>query len=139
MSQRIESAFLFVKHKVQINALRSFGIDYLMKAVYRLFRWLMEVDFQDKQGLGLVETDRAAETKLSVSLINSLRDKLVVIRAAPDERTLRNWKSLHYEKMKGRGEERSIRLNKQWRLIFTVDTSVSPNRMTIIAVEDPHY
>jgi proteic killer suppression protein len=58
----------------------------------------MEVEFKD-ESVGLVETDRAAETKLPAEVINSLRQKLVVIRAAPDERTLRNWKSLHYEKL----------------------------------------
>jgi len=94
----------------------------------------MEVQFKDKS-LAFVETDRAAtETRLPISVINSLRQKLVLIRAAPDERTLRNWKSLHYEKMEG--EERSIRLNDQFRLIFTLDTTVSPNKMTILRVWD---
>jgi toxin HigB-1 len=91
----------------------------------------MEIEFRDKT-LALVETDRAAETRLSVSLINSMRQKFVVLRAAPDERTLRNWKSLHYEKMEG--EERSIRLNKQFRLIFTIDTTCKPNRLTVLRV-----
>src|SRR5690242_12088708 len=99
----------------------------------------MEVEFRDER-LALVETDRAAETRLPVAVINSLRQKLVVIRAAPDERTLRNWKSLHYEKLKqiGGGEGRSIRINNQWRLVFTIDTSQKPNKMTILSVEDYH-
>jgi proteic killer suppression protein len=98
----------------------------------------MEVEFRDAK-LALVETDRAADTKLSEGLINSLRDKLVVIRAATDERTLRNWRSLHYEKLVGRpGEQRSIRLNKQWRLVFTIDTTVRPNKITVLGVEDYH-
>lgn len=91
----------------------------------------MEIEFREKT-LALVETDRAAETRLPVSVINSMRQKLVVLRAAPDERTLRNWKSLHYEKMEG--EERSIRLNKQFRLIFTLDTACKPNRLTVLRV-----
>ena len=91
----------------------------------------MEIDFRDKT-LELVETDRAAETRLPVSVINSLRQKLVVLRAAPDERTLRNWKSLHYEKMEG--DERSIRLNKQFRLIFLIDTACKPNKINVLRV-----
>jgi proteic killer suppression protein len=91
----------------------------------------MDIEFLDKQ-LALVETDCAAQTRLPISVITSLRNKLVVIRAAPDERTLRNWKSLHYEKMEE--EERSIRLNKQFRLIFTLDTQCNPNKMTILRV-----
>ena len=98
----------------------------------------MEIEFSDKC-LALVETDRAAETRLPISVINSLRQKLVVIRAAPDERTLRNWKSLHYEKLRGKREgERSIRINKQWRLVFTLNTDCQPNKMTILSVEDYH-
>jgi toxin HigB-1 len=92
----------------------------------------MDVQFKDKS-LASVETDRAAaETRLPISVINSLRQKLILIRAAPDERTLRNWKSLHYEKMEG--NERSVRLNDQFRLIFTLDTEITPNRVTILRV-----
>jgi len=91
----------------------------------------MEIEFRDST-LALVETNRAAETRLPVSVINSLRQKLVVLRAAPDERTLRNWKSLHYEKMEG--DERSIRLNKQFRLIFLIDTACKPNKLTVLRV-----
>jgi proteic killer suppression protein len=98
----------------------------------------MEIEFRDKT-LELVETDRAAETKLPIAVINSLRDKLVILRAAPDERTLRNWQSLHYEKLKGdRDGQRSIRINKQWRLVFVIDTERKPNKMTVLAVEDYH-
>jgi len=93
----------------------------------------MDIEFRDEK-LGLVEPDRAAETKLPVSVINSLRRKLGVIRAAPDERTLRNWKSLHYEKMAD--EERSIRLNDQYRLIFTLNTECRPNKVTVLRIWD---
>jgi len=98
----------------------------------------MEIEFRD-ESLKLVETERAAETKLPAAVIDSLRDKLVVLRAAPDERTLRNWRSLHYEKLKGDREgQRSIRINKQWRLVFLIDTEQKPNKMTVLGVEDYH-
>ncbi len=97
----------------------------------------MEIEFDDKR-LGRVETDRAAETGLPVAVIKSCREKLVVLRAAPDERTLRNWKSLHYEKLKGtRSGERSIRLNKQWRMVFRIETSSKP-KLIVLRVEDYH-
>lgn len=91
----------------------------------------MQVEYWDKD-LALVETDRAAETRLPIAVINSMRQKLVVIRAAPDDRTLRNWKSLHYEKMEG--EERSIRLNDQFRLIFKISSENAASKMTILRV-----
>ncbi|MCY4027681.1 MAG: type II toxin-antitoxin system RelE/ParE family toxin [Acidobacteria bacterium] len=97
----------------------------------------MEIEFRDAR-LALVETDRASETRLSAAVINSLRNKLVVLRAASDERTLRNWKSLHYERLARSVDQRSIRLNKQWRLVFTIDTKTKPNRITVLGIEDYH-
>lgn len=91
----------------------------------------MEIEFNEKT-LALVETDRAAETRLPISVIASLRNKLHFLRNAPDERSIRNWKSLHYEKMEG--AEKSIRINDQFRLIFTIDTKVSPNKITVLRV-----
>lgn len=98
----------------------------------------MDVVFEDDR-LALIETDQAAQTKLPVAVIQSARRKLNAIRAATDERTLRNWKSLHYEKLKGdREDQRSIRLNDQWRLVFRLDDQCSPHRVTVVSVEDYH-
>ena len=97
----------------------------------------MDIEFRENR-LSLIETDRAAETKLPASVINSFRDKMVVLRAAPDERTLRNWKSLHYEKLKGQEGERSIRLNKQWRVVFLIETGCKPNKIRVLRIEDYH-
>ena len=98
----------------------------------------MEIEFRDKR-LALIQTDRAAETRLPISVIKSCRDKLVVLGAAPDTRTLRNWKSLHFEKLQGdRSGQCSIRLNDQWRLIFELDEDRIPLRAIILAVDDYH-
>lgn len=98
----------------------------------------MEVEFEDK-GLALIETTRAAETKLPVAVIQSTRHKLNAMRAAPDERTLRNWKSLHYEKLKGDREgQRSIRINDKWRMVFRLDDESTPKKITVLAIEDYH-
>jgi len=98
----------------------------------------MDVVFDDSR-LELIETDRAAETRLPVAVIQSARRKLNVIRAAPDERTLRSWKSLHYEKLKGdRSDQRSIRLNDQWRLVFRLEDNSAPPRVVVLSIEDYH-
>jgi proteic killer suppression protein len=91
-------------------------------------------------GLARVETDEAAKTKLPVAVIMAARKKLNLLRAAPDERTLRNWKSLHYEKLKGdKGGMSSIRLNDQFRMTITVNTETKPEpTVTIHAIEDYH-
>jgi proteic killer suppression protein len=74
-----------------------------------------------------------------LEIIDRLRHRLGLLRAAPDERTIRNWKSLHYEKLKGdRDGQRSIRLNQKWRLVFTIDENRNPKKIVILKVEDYH-
>ena len=98
----------------------------------------MEVEFADEL-LALIETEQAGQTRFSVAVIKSARRKLTVIRAAEDERTLRSWKSLHYEKLKGeRDGQRSIRLNDQFRLVFILDDQARPQKVTILSIEDYH-
>ncbi len=98
----------------------------------------MEIEFAD-ESLALIETDDAGKTKLPIAVIRSARKKLVMLRAAPDDRTLRNWKGLRYEKLKGdRDGQRSIRLNDQFRLVFLLDDEADPKKITILAVEDYH-
>lgn len=89
--------------------------------------------------LGLIETGRAGETHLPVGVIKSARRKLTILRAATDDRSLRNWKSLHYEKLKGGREgKRSIRLNDQYWMVFDLDEDAEPNTITIESIEDYH-
>lgn len=97
----------------------------------------MEVSFAD-ESLAAIETDPAG-TSLPLAVVNSARKKLHYIRAAPDERSLRNWRSLHYEKLSGkRSGQRSIRLNEQWRMILELDESTNPHKIIVLSIEN-HY
>ena len=93
----------------------------------------MDVEFRDER-LALIRTDRAAETRLPCSVIRSWREIVVVIDAIPDARTLRNWQSLGYERLR-RGEH-SIRLSDQWRIVFQLDESRSPPVMIVVAIDE---
>ena len=98
----------------------------------------MDIEFADPM-LALVETDEAGATGLPVAVIKSARRKLVALRAMPDDRGLRNWKSLHYEKLKGGREGlRSIRVNDRYRIVFQLDSDSQPQKATILAIEDYH-
>jgi toxin HigB-1 len=89
--------------------------------------------------LALIETDEAGKTELPVAVIKSGRRKLAVLRAAIDDRSLRNWKSLRYEKLKGNREgQRSIRINNQYRMVFSFDEEADPPTITILSIEDYH-
>ena len=47
-------------------------------------------------------------------------------------------KGFHFEKLKGRKGERTLRLNKQWRLIVFVDEDEDGSFLLIIDIEDYH-
>lgn len=98
----------------------------------------MDIEFADST-IELIETDQGGRTGLPVPVIKSARRKLVAMRAAPDERALRNWKSLHYEKLNGdRDGQRSVRLNDKYRMVFVLDNNAEPQKATILSVEDYH-
>jgi proteic killer suppression protein len=98
----------------------------------------MEIEFADSE-LAAIETANAGKTGFPVPVIKSAQRKLTALRAAPDDRLLRNWKSLHYEKLKGdRDGQRSIRINEKYRLVFTLDSDATPQKVTILAIEDYH-
>lgn len=97
----------------------------------------MEIVFQDAN-LALIEGEAAGETRLPVAVIKAARRKLTILRAAVDDRSLRNWKSLHYEKLKGDREgQRSIRVNDQYRMVFLLSKSDTLTAV-ILAIEDYH-
>jgi proteic killer suppression protein len=98
----------------------------------------MDVVFGDPD-LAKIETEEAAQLRLPIAVIKSARRKLILLRATPDERALRNWKSLHYEKLKGDREgQRSIRLNDQYRMVFTLNEATTPPTVRINSIEDYH-
>jgi len=64
-----------------------------------------------------------------------------LISAIPNEQDLYNFKWLRFEKLKGdRGKQNqhSICLNKQWRLILTIQTDSDGNFILLIDIEDYH-
>jgi toxin HigB-1 len=99
----------------------------------------MEVSYADETFCRL-ETDLQFTGGLSVDVVRAFRKRLWFIRQAPDERDLYAMKSLHFEKLQGaRSHQRSIRLNKQWRLILElVEAGPTEKTVRIIGIEDYH-
>jgi proteic killer suppression protein len=60
------------------------------------------------------------------------------IEGARDERDLRALKSLHFEKLRGERNKYSIRLNKGWRLILTIEKDKDGNTLVLIEINN-HY
>jgi proteic killer suppression protein len=98
----------------------------------------MEVRFLDPK-LDRLETDSSYEATLTQAAVRSFRKLMQVIRAAPDERTFYQMKSLHFEKLKGdRAGDHSMRLNDQWRLIIRFEQGSGGKRVLIVTIEDYH-
>ena len=72
-------------------------------------------------------------------LVKAVRNRMQLIAAAKDERDLHAWKSLRFEKLRGkRAHQRSIRLNDQYRLIVEFVREADGNMIVIVGIEDYH-
>lgn len=98
----------------------------------------MKVDYADKR-LSRIATKDAHKLGLPISVISSARKKIVLLEQAPDERTIRNWRSLNFKKLSGDREgQKSIRVNDQYRIVFTLNNDESPPLITILEIDDTH-
>jgi proteic killer suppression protein len=78
-------------------------------------------------------------TKLHPNIVKAFRRAVDIIASAPDERALRGIKSLHMEKLRGNREgQYSIRLNDQYRLVFSIESDGHGNFLLIIEMVDYH-
>ena len=98
----------------------------------------MEVQFASED-LFLLETEAGSHGKYAQAVIKAFRRRIQFIRSATDERDFYAMKSLHYEKLKGdKSDQRSMRLNDQWRLLLEIIPGIPKNTVRIIAIEDYH-
>ncbi len=72
------------------------------------------------------------------NVIDDFFDAMSTIAAAKDERDLYALQGFHFEKLKGRPRERSLRLNKQWRLIVSIEEDEEGRYLLIIDIADYH-
>lgn len=66
------------------------------------------------------------------SVVAAFIRRVRTIEGAMDERDLRAFKSLHFEKLKSKKNQCSIRLNKEWRLILTFEKSKEGKTVVLI-------
>lgn len=97
----------------------------------------MDVRHTDRLLLRM-EQDASCDGGFGREVARAFRRRMQFIRAAIDERAFYAMKSLHYEKLKGnRSQERSMRLNDQWRLILRIEIAAE-RRVVVISIEDYH-
>jgi proteic killer suppression protein len=98
----------------------------------------MEAEFEDRD-LEKVEADKAKSIGLGPGVDKTFRKRMQIIRAANDERDFYALKGLHFEKLKdNKANERSMRLNDQWRLIVRLEGEAPNKKVVIVGVKDYH-
>lgn len=98
----------------------------------------MRIEFAD-DALSRICTDEAHKLGLPFAVIKAARRKLIQLEAALDERDLRNLKSLNYKKLNGDREgQRSIRVNDQYRIVFTLSDGERPPVICVLEIGDTH-
>ena len=98
----------------------------------------MRVAFGNEE-LDRLETDASDDHKRPAGIPRAYRKVIQALRAAPDERVLRQMKSFRFEKLAGnRSHQYSIRLNEQWRLILEFQGEANEKVAVVIAIEDYH-
>lgn len=100
----------------------------------------MRFEFANKKIQELYTKEKGAK-KFPSAVVDRFFEVVAAIEAADSEQDLRNLKSLRYKKLQGqRGNdgERSIRLNRQFRLIVTVKADDDGRLLIIINIEDYH-
>ena len=96
----------------------------------------MRVRFESEV-LDRLETDQTFDGGYGREIVRGFRKAMQAIRAARYEPDLYQMKSLRFEKLKGTNE-RSMRLNKQWRLILRIEESEPTNVVVVVRIEDYH-
>jgi toxin HigB-1 len=94
--------------------------------------------FGSKKLRGLYERETYAE-RFPAEVVDAFFEVMSVVSAAVDERDFRTLKSLHFEKLEAdRKGQQSFRLNKQWRLIVSIQKDEKGKYLSIIEI-DNHY
>lgn len=95
----------------------------------------MKFEFKDKDLVKLYTSGRGF---YSEAIIKAFFKKIEVIDNAKNESDLRNLRSNRFEKLKGRKNDYSIRLNKQYRLEFELVKN-NTSKTLLIKKISKHY
>lgn len=97
-----------------------------------------EVTFGDDDLARLV-TEEAFSKELPPGVTKAYRKRIFVIQSVSDEREFYAFRSLHFEKLKGKRQgQYSMRLNDQYRLILELVGDGRDKRVHIVEVTDYH-
>jgi len=98
----------------------------------------MDVEHRD-EAIERVEFDKSFAAGLAPGVVKAFRKTMQSIRAAGDERDIRQRKAARFEKLSGRrSHQHSIRLNDQYRLIVELTGAAPTKTVVVVGIEDYH-
>lgn len=98
----------------------------------------MEVEFEDSD-LERILYEASFTGRYPDNVVKMFRRRMQFIFHAQDERDIRAMKSLHFEALKGQLQgQHSIRLNRQYRIVFRLDGEKEDKKVVVLAIEDYH-
>jgi toxin HigB-1 len=98
----------------------------------------VKIEYADKK-LEKLATDAKENGGFAQPVVATFRRRVQLIAGAVDERDFYALKSLHYEKLKGnRAGQRSMRIDKKWRLILEIIEAKKGNVVRLLGIEDYH-
>jgi plasmid maintenance system killer protein len=96
----------------------------------------MIVEFA-QASLTLIETEKAAETDLPVYVIRAVRQKLAILHAAPDLRTLRNLKCLGLvDDALKLSEPCEIEIAPNWSMVLQARKNNEKVSVVVVAIDE---
>ncbi len=99
----------------------------------------MRLEFEDDDLRRLYEERDFVLPRLGSDVVKAFRKKVGFLAQAESEVDLRNYRALHFEKLKGgRAGQHSIRLNHRWRLILRIETDAEGRLLVVVEIVDYH-
>jgi proteic killer suppression protein len=98
----------------------------------------MRFEFRSKELL-LLYTEEKDAHRYPPGIVDSFFEVMAVIASATSEADIRALKSLHYEKLShDRAGQYSLRLNKQFRLVFQIEQDEQGKCLWVMEITDYH-
>jgi toxin HigB-1 len=99
----------------------------------------MRINFADDDLRRLYEVEDFRLSGIGRDVSRAFRIKVSLIEDCANEQDLRAFKSLRFEKLKGKlSHLHSIRLNGQWRLLLRLETDKADRLIVIVQIIDYH-
>ena len=91
------------------------------------------------RGLQALYTSGVGARRYPASVVDGFFAVMKIVDAAGGVGDLYAFKSLHFEKLSGDGSgQRSLRLDRRWRLIVTVDVELAQPEVVVQEIVDYH-